>query len=252
MEVVIYQINPERDREGFDDQYQYKHYDFVEKYGMEEYRYDRVWAGHLEADNLGEVFMILNTLPSPDGYMGKGMGVSDVCEVIGENGESKFYYIDGYTDYVEIDFDSSITQEAKEREITVLACLPGKTAEIITLPNTLKAKQEFVGGFIEATYPSADPIAVILNEEGKLIGLTPNRALYTDDGQMYDIAVGPMLVVGLTDNDFGSLRGEMLEKWAEKFKHPECFMKFGDQIMAFKIPEKKQDIERTEKHHIRR
>ena len=164
MEVTIYQINPERDREGFDDQYQFKHYDYVEKYGLEAYRYDRVWSGHLEADDLGEVFMILNTQPYPDGYMGKGMSVSDICEVVDENGESKFYYVDGYSSYVEIDFDSSLAQEAKERELTVLACYPGKTAEVITIPNTLKAKQEFVGGFIEATYPSADPIAVIVNE----------------------------------------------------------------------------------------
>ena len=249
MEVKIYQINPDRDREGFDDQYQFKHYDYVEKYGLEAYRYDRVWSGHLEADDLGEVFMMLNTHPAPDGYMGKGMRVSDICEVVDENGESKFFYIDGYSSYVEVDFESSLAQEAKERELTVLACYPGKTAEVITIPNTLKAKQEFVGGFIEATYPSADPIAVIVNEEGKLNDLPLNRALYTDAGEMYDIAVGPMLVVGLTDDDFGSLRGEMLAKWAEKFKHPETFVQFGKQILAFKIPEQKPKEEQSQKHH---
>lgn len=252
MEVVIYQINEERDRDGYDDQYQYKHYDYVEKYGLEEYRYDRVWSGHLEAEDLGEVFMILNTQPMPDNYMGKNMGVSDVCEVIDENGESRFYYIDGYTDYVEIEFDSSLAQEAKEREITVLACLPGKTAEVVTIPNTLKAKQDFVGGFIEATYPSADPIAIICNENGKIENLPLNRALYTDDGQLYDVIAGPMLVVGLTEDDFGSLRGDLLEKWADKLKHPERFMMFGDQIMAFKIPEQQPKEEQTQKHHIRR
>ena len=252
MEVTIYQINPDRDREGFDDQYKFKHYDYVEKYGLEAYRYDRVWSGHLEADDLGEVFMILNTSPAPDGYMGKGMSVSDICEVVDENGESKFYYVDGYSSYVEIDFDSSLTQEAKERELTVLACYPGKTAEVITIPNTLKAKQEFVGGFIEATYPSADPIAVILNEEGKLNGLPLNRALYTDDGEIYDVACGNMLVVGITEDDFGSLRGEMLEKWMEKFKHPERFVMFGEQILAFKIPEQKPKEEQTQKPHKHR
>jgi hypothetical protein len=109
-----------------------------------------------------------------------------------------------------------------------------------------------VGGFIEATYPSQDPIAVIVNEEGKLLGLPMNRALYTDDGQMYDVACGNMLVVGLTEDDFGSLRGDLLEKWEEKFKHPERFMMFGDQLMAFKIPEQKQTEDQTQKHHIHR
>jgi hypothetical protein len=44
----------------------------------------------------------------------------------------------------------------------------------------------------------------------------------------------------------------MLEKYTEKFKHPEHFMQWGEKIMAFKIPEKKQDEDRTQKHHIRR
>jgi hypothetical protein len=61
-----------------------------------------------------------------------------------------------------------------------------------------------------------------------------------------------MLVVGLTEDDFGSLRGDLLEKYTEKFKHPERFMQFGDQIMALKIPEQKQDQAQTQKHHIRR
>jgi hypothetical protein len=116
----------------------------------------------------------------------------------------------------------------------------------------LKAKQDFVGGFIEATCPSADPIAIICNENGKIENLPLNRALYTDDGQLYDVIAGPMLVVGLTDSDFGSLRGDLLEKWEEKFKHPERFMMFGDQLMAFKIPEQKQTEDQTQKHHIHR
>jgi hypothetical protein len=61
-----------------------------------------------------------------------------------------------------------------------------------------------------------------------------------------------MLVVGLTEDDFGSLRGDLLEKYTEKFRHPERFMQFGDQIMAFKIPEQKQDQAQTQKHHIHR
>ena len=101
-------------------------------------------------------------------------------------------------------------------------------------------------------YPSSDPIAIICNEEGKICGLEPNRALYTEDGTMYDIVAGPMLVVGLTEDDFGSLRGEMLEKYMEKFQHPEKFIRFGDQIMALKIPECRQKEEQTNNRHMRR
>jgi hypothetical protein len=180
------------------------------------------------------------------------MSVSDICEVIGADGQSKFYFVDTGTTFREVEFDASLTREAKEREITVLRCQPGKTAEVAKIPNTLKSLQSEVGGYIEAVYPSSDPVALIVNEEGKIHGLPLNRALYTEDGQMYDIAAGPMLIVGLTEDDFGSLRGDLLEKYTEKFQHPERFMQFGDQIMAFKIPERKQDEDRTQKHHIRR
>lgn len=248
MEITLYQINPDRDYED----YEFKHFEFAKDHGIDPYIYDRVWTGHVEAENLSEVYMILNSDLKPDNYMGRAMSQSDVCEVIGEDGQSKFYYVDDILDYQEIEFDTSLTREAKEREITVVRCQPGKTAEIVKIPNTLKSLQEQVGGYIEAAYPSSDPIALIVNEEGKLHNMRPNRALYTDDGTMFDIAVGTMLIVGLTEDDFGSLRGEMLEKYFDKFKHPERFMQFGDQLMALKIPEKKQEDDHTLKHHKRR
>ena len=247
MEIILYQINSERDYE----ECEFMDYAYAQEHGIDPYAYDRVWSGHLEATTLNGVYATLNQDLRPDNYMGRSMSVSDVCEVIGEDGQSKFYYVDR-AGFKEIEFDTSLTREAKEREITVLACYPGKTAEVITIPNTLKAKQEFVGGYIEAAYPSSDPIAIIMNEEGKINGLPLNRALYTEDGQMYDIVAGPMMVVGLTEDDFGSLRGDLLEKYMEKFKHPERFMQFGNQIMAFKIPEQQPKEEQTQRHHIRR
>lgn len=245
MELVLYQINPERDYEDSE----FKHFEYAQKHGIEPEIYDRVWSGHLEADDLSEAYMILNGEIFPDDYLGRYMAQSDVCEVIGTNGESKFFYVDDITEFKQIEFDASQTREARERVLTVLACYPGKTAEVIKIPNTLEAKQKFVDGFIEAAYPSRDPIAVIVNEEGKINGLPLNRALYNDDGEMVDVVCGNMMVVGLTEDDFGSLRGELLEKYTEKFKHPEKFVLMGDRILAFKIPEQKQTEDRTQKQH---
>ena len=253
MEIVLYQINEERDY----NECEFMDYNYTQQFGIDPFSYDRVWSGLVEATTLDGVYATLNQDLRPDNYLGRSMSVSDICEVIGEDGQSKFYFVDSGASFREVEFDSSLTREAKEREITVLACYPGKTAEVITIPNTLKAMQEFVSSgerhsHIEAVYPSTDPIALIVNEEGKLWNLPWNRALYTEDGQMYDVVAGPMMVVGLTEDDFGSLRGDLLEKYTEKFKHPERFMQFGDQIMAFKIPEKKQDEDRTQKHHMRK
>lgn len=253
MEIVLYQINSERDYE----ECEFMDYDYTQEHGgIDPYAYDRVWAGTINADTLEDVYAILNGEIRPDNYMGRSMSCSDVCQVIGDDGQSQFYFVDRIG-FKSIEFDESLTREAKEREITVLALHPGKTAEIITIANTLEAMQKFVGGFIEAAYPSEDPIAIVMDEEGKLKGKALCRGLYTDDGTMYDIAAGDCFICGLGDSDFASLRGELLEKYMDKFKHPERFVKFGDQILAIKMPEEQkeentQQEEKAQKHHRKR
>ena len=69
---------------------------------------------------------------------------------------------------------------------------------------TLKAAQEFVGGYVEMiTFPNDD--ILIFNEEGKLKGLPLNpeatalwRAHFTKDKYMFghdDFVVGPAMVI---------------------------------------------------------
>lgn len=75
-------------------------------------------------------------------------------------------------------------------------------------------------------YPWDDPVALICNEEGKLdIDAVEhyNRVLATELGIPYDIVVGTFLIVGLTEDDFGSLSPELLEKYEKLFHNPEEF-----------------------------
>ena len=138
-----------------------------------------------------------------------------------------------------------------EKGMTVVACYPGKTAQVIDIKDGLKGMQEFVGGYIEAIYPFDDPVAIVCNEEGKLNRMELNRALYTEDGEMFDIVTGPMFVCGLGEEDFASLQGELLEKYLEKFKHPEIFIKIGNDILAMKIPENQNQQEKqTHKNNL--
>ena len=148
-------------------------------------------------------------------------------------------------------------EEFEEREsqkgMTVIACLPGKTAQVIEIDGSLEGMQAFVGGFIEPVYPFSDPVAIVCNEEGKINRMELNRALYTEDGTMFDIVAGPMFICGLGEEDFTSIQGEMLEKYMEKFKHPEVFVKIGNDILAMKIPENQNQHEKqTHMNHIRR
>lgn len=140
-----------------------------------------------------------------------------------------------------------------EKGMTVVACYPGKTAQVIEIEGGLEGMQKFVGGFIEAVYPFDDPVAIVCNEEGKLNGMKPNRALYTEDGEMFDIVAGPMFVCGLGEENFVSLQGELLEKYLDKYKHPEVFVKIGHDILAMKVPERQQHQEKqTHKNNIHR
>ena len=66
---------------------------------------------------------------------------------------------------------------------------------------------------------------------------------------MFDIVAGPMFICGLGEEDFTSIQGEMLEKYMEKFKHPEVFVKIGHDILAMKVPDKQQQQEKQNPSH---
>lgn len=116
--------------------------------------------------------------------------------------------------------------------LTVLTVLPGKAPERMELEGSLETMQKFVGGTIQAVYPFSDPVAIVCNDEGKLLGLEYNRALRDDDGSVYDILCGPFFICGLGEEDFTSLSEELLRKYAQFFQHPELFLRVGNNLMV--------------------
>ena len=82
-----------------------------------------------------------------------------------------------------------------------------------------------------------------MNEEGKLEGLPLNRALYDEDGEMYDVIAGSFLVAGLTEEGFGSLTPEQMEKYEDLYHQPETFVQMGRKLMAVPIPD--EEVART-------
>ena len=115
--------------------------------------------------------------------------------------------------------------------MTVLAVLPGKAPERMELDGSLESMQKFVGGTIQAVYPFPDPVAIVCNDEGKLLGLGYNRALWDDDGNIYDILCGPFFVCGLGEENFASLPEDLLKKYAQRFQHPELFLRIGERLL---------------------
>ena len=118
----------------------------------------------------------------------------------------------------------------------VLMVEPGKSPYETEIEGGLESLQAAVGGDIQATYPYEDPVALICNDEGKLIGMPLNRALYDDGRRMYDIVAGNFLIVGLGEEDFIGLSPDLMEKFSEQFKYPEKFFRLAGEIVAVKQP----------------
>ena len=134
--------------------------------------------------------------------------------------------------------EREIVQEQKE-QLDVLFVKPGMYPQAVQIGSELEDLQKAVGGDIEAVYPYNEPVALIVNDEGKLNGSELNRALRDNEGQIYDIVAGDFLVVGLGEEDFASLSPELMEKFEKEFHQPEMFVRMGRSIMALPLPDDK-------------
>ena len=75
------------------------------------------------------------------------------------------------------DWGEESAAQPPRREIFVVLCEPGKMAKAATIEASLESYQKAVGGYIEAYYPFEEPVCIVCNDEGKLIGLELNRGL---------------------------------------------------------------------------
>lgn len=146
-------------------------------------------------------------------------------------------YVLNDQDFIGVDFKTSEGREIERGTMDVLLVKADAFPVSVQIGGKLEDLQEAVGGNIEAVYPYDDPVALIVNDEGKLTGLPLNRALCDEAGQMYDVVAGDFLVVGLTEDSFGSLSPELMKKYEAKFRQPELFIKMGSRIQAIPIPD---------------
>lgn len=133
-------------------------------------------------------------------------------------------------------------------DITVLSVKPLREPCVITIPNKLRTLQDQVGGMIEAVYPFEDPVAIILNEEGKLNGSMPNRGLYDSNGNLYDVIAGTFLIVGLSEEDFCSLSEELSAKYMEKYKVPERMALINGRIRMLPVTDSRKPRDNTSRN----
>ena len=105
----------------------------------------------------------------------------------------------------------------REKEIKVLAVKPHEYPKEFILENSLEAMQEAVGGLIDIIDLGQDT-CILLNDEGKLMGLEGNRRFYDD------IIVGNFYICGSDEEgNLTSLTDEQMEKYKEIFYEPQEF-----------------------------
>ncbi len=120
--------------------------------------------------------------------------------------------------------------------MNVLLIEPLKEPRPIQINSGLEPLQQAVGGDIQAVYPFDDPVAIIVNDEGKNMGLPPNRVLRDENGRIYDILPGNALIVGLGEESFTDLSPKLMKKYSEYFKVPEQFWNKNGKIIVTKCP----------------
>ena len=95
------------------------------------------------------------------------------------------------------------------------------------IDGSLASMQSVVGGLIQLLYPFDDPeLALICNDEGKIMRVPYNRALRDEDGRIYDVVSGTFFLCR-THADSENLEGlteGQVKFCMNQFKHIELFL----------------------------
>jgi hypothetical protein len=118
--------------------------------------------------------------------------------------------------------DSKVNPTSDSIQVVIVE--PGKRPYKKTIPNTLEAMNQIVGGYIEivnlGATESGARMAITLNEEGKLLGLPLNRRIMD-----FDILVGTFFITGYNmQGDNISLSDPDCEKLIRRFTPIEVYL----------------------------
>lgn len=90
-------------------------------------------------------------------------------------------------------------------KIKVVLQEPGEISRIVEVPNTLRAIQELVGGYIEV-HPICNDLLIVMDEEGRFKGLPENVCCV-----QYGKIVGAVFVTAAAGEEFRSLTAEEIQ-----------------------------------------
>lgn len=134
--------------------------------------------------------------------------------------------------------------------IKALVIEPDKCVKEMEIENDLSSLQKIIGGYIQIVWPFDDNVLLICNEEGKLLGLEPNRPLHDSDGLVYDMVCGTIIIAGDDEEsgDIISLTDEQIERYTKYYDYV-CYFtdkeykKIADFLNNTKVTEDKNGEE---------
>lgn len=190
--------------------------------------YDFIYSGELpdNKNGLEALFRIFN-VDKPDDFKGRSMSVSDIVVISGSETLQAGAYFCDMIGFQPVDFREDLASaqpQPSDDMLTVVLVQPGKKAEIAKIGRKLENLQGAVGGTIETYSVFSEPVTIVCNDDGKIIGLPLNRAVYDEDsGEVLDIIAGTFFVCGIGSSDFTSLTPAQQEKYLKLFRFPESF-----------------------------
>ena len=114
------------------------------------------------------------------------------------------------------------------QEINVLIVEAGKVPRPAKVLNTMETFAEIVGGPVEAGCYLPQRVMLIRNENGKALGLPPNRA----NPRAKDYIAGTFLLCGFEGDSFTSLTPAQQMEFQEYFAKPGEFMLIGTETVC--------------------
>ena len=144
-------------------------------------------------------------------------------------------------------------KKAENEKLRVILCKPDETAKVVEIVDELESMQGLVRGYIQEYMPfhseidpRYDDVAIICNEEGKMMGLPPSRAIVDEDGRVIDVIAGPFFIcyAPLESERFLSMPEDLEEEFRKRYELPEQFFRTKNGIRAVRYDPGKEINER--------
>lgn len=111
----------------------------------------------------------------------------------------------------------------------ILVVEPLQEPYVKEIDGKLETMQNLVGGTIQAIYPFDDAeVALICNDDGKLMKFPLNRALFDEKGNIVDIIAGTFFICSAPSDSeiFEGLTNEQIKKYKKHFRALEVFITY--------------------------